>query len=76
LYDVCKELSIKIKARAADTPTQNLNTKRARRIIVKRGRVLRILLELLKELANKLIVTAAMLLNATLIESLSWDTLY
>jgi hypothetical protein len=76
LYNVCKELGIKIEARAANTPAQNLNAERAGRIIVKRGRALRILLGLLKKLANKLVVTAAMLLNATPTESLSWDTPY
>jgi hypothetical protein len=70
LYDVCKELGIKIKLRAANTPAQNLNTKRARRIIAKQGRVLRILSGLPKELANELVVTAAMLLNVTPTESL------
>jgi hypothetical protein len=76
LYDVCKELSIKIEARAADTPAQNPNAERAGRIIVERGRALRILLGLPKELANELVVTAAMLLNVTLTESLNWDTPY
>jgi hypothetical protein len=76
LYDVCKELSIKIEARAADTDAQNPNAERAGRIIVERGRALRILLGLPKELANELVVTAAMLLNVTLTESLNWDTPY
>jgi hypothetical protein len=71
LYDVCKELSIKIKPRAANTPAQNPNAKRARRIIAKRGRALRISSGLPKELANKLVVTAAMLLNVTPTESLN-----
>ncbi|KAF7571810.1 hypothetical protein PtrM4_093100 [Pyrenophora tritici-repentis] len=70
LYDVCKELSIKIKARAADTPAQNPNAERAGRVIVERGRALRILSGLPKELANELIITTAMLLNVTLTESL------
>ncbi|KAI1521318.1 rve domain containing protein, partial [Pyrenophora tritici-repentis] len=34
LYDVCKELGIKIEARAADTPAQNPNAERAGRVIV------------------------------------------
>jgi hypothetical protein len=76
LYDVCKELGIKIKAQAANTPAQNSNAERARRIIVERRRALRILLELPKELANKLVVTAAMLLNVTPTESPNWDTPY
>jgi hypothetical protein len=71
LYNVCKELSIKIKVQAANTSAQNPNAKRARRIIVERRRALRILLGLLKELANKLVVTAAILLNVTLTESFS-----
>jgi hypothetical protein len=76
LYDVCKELGIKIEARAADTPAQNPNAERAGRIIVERGRALRISSGLPKELANELVVTAAMLLNVTPTESLGWDTPY
>ena len=52
LYNIYKELSIKIKVQATNTPMQNPNAKRARRIIVKYRRVLRISLGLLKELVN------------------------
>jgi hypothetical protein len=76
LYDVCKELGIKIEARAADTPAQNPNAERAGRVIIERGRALRISSGLPKELANELVVTAAMLLNVTPTESLGWDTPY
>jgi hypothetical protein len=50
--------------------------KELERIIVERRRALRILLELPKELANELVVTAAMLLNITPTESPNWDTPY
>ena len=70
LYDVCKELGIKVEARAVDTPAQNPNAERAGRIIAERGRALRISSGLPKELANELVVTAAMLLNVTPTESL------
>ncbi|KAI1682601.1 hypothetical protein KJE20_07333 [Pyrenophora tritici-repentis] len=76
LYDVCKELGIKIEARAADTPAQNPNAERAGRVIVERGRALRISSGLPKELANELVITAAMLLNITPTESLDWETPY
>jgi hypothetical protein len=76
LYNVCKELGIKVEARAADTTAENPNAERAGGILVERGRAWRILSGFPKELANELVVTAAMLLNVTPTESLDWDTPY
>ena len=60
-----KSSSIKVKVRSPNTPAQLRGAKRARAVIVTAARVLRIYASLPKTLANKLVCTAARLLNIT-----------
>jgi hypothetical protein len=63
--------SIKVETRSLDTPAQLGGAERARAIIVTVARVLRIYASLPKTLANKLVCTAARLLNITPTKSIN-----
>jgi hypothetical protein len=63
--EVLSAASIKVEIRSPDTPAQLGGAKQARATIVTVARVLQIYASLLKALANKLVCTAARLLNIT-----------
>ncbi|KAI1668846.1 hypothetical protein L13192_06305 [Pyrenophora tritici-repentis] len=65
---------IKVEMRSPDTPAQLGGAERAGSIIVTVARVLRIHADLPKALANKLVCTAARLLNVTPTKALEWRT--
>ncbi|KAI2477479.1 hypothetical protein Ptr902_11104 [Pyrenophora tritici-repentis] len=65
---------IKVEMRSPDTPAQLGGAERAGSIIVTVARVLRIHADLPKALANKLVCTAARLLNVTPTKALKWRT--
>jgi hypothetical protein len=73
--EVLNSASIKVEMRAPNTPAQLGCAKRARAIIIIVARVLRIYAGLPKTLANKLVCTAARLLNITPTRSIEWRTL-
>jgi hypothetical protein len=74
--EVLNSAGIKVEMRAPDTPAQLGGAERAGAIIVTIARVLRIYAGLPKALANKLVCTAARLLNITPTKSINWRTLH
>jgi hypothetical protein len=68
---VLKSASIKVEVRSPNRPKQLRGAKRARAVIVTVARVLYIYASLPKTLANKLVCTAARLLNITPIKSIN-----
>lgn len=72
--EVLSSAGIKVETRSPDTPAQLGGAERAGAVIGTVARVLRIHAGLPKTLANKLVCTAARLLNITPTKSINWRT--
>ena len=76
LEELCKDLGIRYEPRAEYTDEQNGLAERAGSLLIIRARAMRIQAGLPKSLSNKLIRTAAYVLNRTPTEALNWRTPY
>jgi hypothetical protein len=72
--EVLNSAGIKVEVRSPDTPAQLGSAEQAGAIIVIAARVLRIHSGLPKTLANKMVCTAARILNITPTKSIDWRT--
>jgi hypothetical protein len=76
LFHVLRDLGIIVEPRAEYTEEQNGMTEQAGKMIVIRGRAIRIDGQLPMELSNECCLVAVYLLNRTPVESLGWKTPY
>jgi hypothetical protein len=72
--EVLNSAGIKVEVRSPDTPAQLGSAEQAGAIIVIAARVLRIHSSLPKTLANKMVCTAARILNIMPTKSIDWRT--
>ena len=76
LYEIAKQIGIKIELRAPDTPAQLGLAEKAGNVIITKARALRIHAGLPKSLSNELAITAVQIANVTPTKAIEWKTPY